>query len=165
VFHYLRLHPKIEIREDWGSRLALTKTAISFLWGHGTVPNLGASASSATFRSLEQPLGALEPRVLEPLNRFLEAAAASGRYVLLFPDGWSVVDGFRNLALSYVAGMWLTRLMAADSKPTREMLVEIIVALDRGQGFDALTNARHRRRVRGLSLPGRLAGLVSWYAQ
>lgn len=164
IFHYLRLHPEARIQEDWRSRLLLTRAVLRFIWGRGAVPNL-AGGFAATFQSLEEPLGPLESRVLEPLNLFLETASVSARYILLLPTGWNVMDGFRNLALSYVAGMWQARLFSTGSKPTREMMVDIVVALDRGQGFEALTNFRQRRRIRALSLPDQLAGLVAWYAQ
>ncbi len=143
----------------------LARATLRFLWGRGAVPTLGSTSALATFEQLEEPLGPLEPRVMAPLNLFLETAAASGRYAVLRRPGWTTIDGFRGLALTYVAGMWLARLLSRESEPTRDMMVDIVVALDRGQGFAPLTNSRHRRRVRGLSQPGQLASLVAWYAQ
>lgn len=165
VFQFLRLHPQVAVRERWRDRLVVAGAAFRFLRGRGRVPNLVGATSQATFESLESPLGPLDPEVLEPLNRFLETATASARYCLLLPRRWGVVDGFRNLAFAYVAGMWLMRLFASDSQPNREMMADIVVALDRGQGFAALTDSRHRRRIRFLAKPGQLPALAAWYAQ
>jgi lysine-N-methylase len=165
AFHLLRLHPAVQLEEAWSDRLMLARATLRFLWGRGAVPTLGSTSALATFEQLEEPLGPLEPRVMAPLNLFLETAGASGRYAVLRRPGWTTVDGFRSLALTYVAGMWLARLLSRESEPTRDMMVDIVVALDRGQGFATLTNSRHRRRVRALSLPGQLASLVAWYAQ
>ena len=143
----------------------LAKATLRFLWGRGGVPTLGSTSVRATFEQLEEPLGPLESRVMAPLNLFLETAAASGRYAVLRRPGWTTVDGFRGLALTYVAGMWMARLLSRESGPSRDMMVDIVVALDRGQGFVPLTNSRHRHRIRGLSQPGQLASLVAWYAQ
>lgn len=165
VFHFLRLHPCAKLRETWRDRLALTTGAWRFLRGRGVIPRLGTAAAPATFESLEEPLGPLDPRIMEPLNLFLETSAASSRYVLLRPSGWNVVDGFRSLALTYAAGMWLARFFSHEAELTRDAMVDIVVALDRGQGFEPLTGSRHRHRIRGLSRPGQLAGLVAWYAR
>ena len=165
VFHFLRLHPAVQLKETWSDRFTLTKAALRFLWGRGVIPDLGSTSTPATFAELEEPLGPLAPTIMAPLNLFLETAAASARYALLRRPGWTTVDGFRALALTYVAGMWLARLLSHNSEPTRDMMVDIVVALDRGQGFEPLTNSRHRRRIRGVSQPGQLASLVTWYAQ
>ena len=165
VFQFLRLHPRVEVRERWRDRLAIAGAAFRFLRGRGNVPNLAGTGARATFESLESPLGPLDAEVQEPLDRFLETATVSARYCLLLPRRWGVVDGFRNLALAYVAGMWLMRLFAADAQPSREMMAEIVVALDRGQGFGALTDSRHRRRIRFLARPGQLPALAAWYAR
>ncbi len=165
IFHFLRLHPDVTLRETWRDRFTLSRAAWRFLRGRGEVPDLGTLSETVTFESLQAPLGPLAPNIAEPLNLFLETAAASSRYAVLRSSGWSVVDGFRALALTYVAGIWLARLFSCESPLTRDEMVNIVVALDRGQGFAPLTNSRHRRRIRGLSQSGQLAGLVAWYAQ
>ncbi len=165
VFHFLRLHPDVQLEESWRDRLALTGGALRFLRGRGRIPTLGGIWGDVSFESVEERLGPLEQRVAEPLDLFVETAAASSRFALLRPPGWRVLDGFRSLALTYAVGMWMTRLLSRESGPTRDMMVGIVVALDRGQGFEPLTNSRHRRRIRGLSQPRQLARLVAWYAQ
>ena len=165
VFHFLRLHPGVRLEETWRDRFLLAGATMRFLRGRGTVPTLGYGEPRTTFEEAEQPLGPLDARIAGPLNLFMETAAASGRYAVLRRPGWTAVDGFRSLALTYAVGLWLTRVLCTESGPTRDLMVDLVVALDRGQGFEPLTSSRHRRRVRGLSLPGQMAGLVAWYAQ
>lgn len=165
AFHFLRLHPRIEFKESWHDRFVLANATIRFLWGRGVIPTFGSSSANTTFEETEQPLGPLEARIMAPLNLFMETAAASARYAVLRRGGWTTVDGFRGLALTYAIGLWLARVYSRESELSRDSMVDIVVALDRGQGFAPLTNSRHRRRIRGLSTPGQLAGLVAWYAQ
>jgi hypothetical protein len=165
AFHFLRLHPDVELKETWRDRFTLARAAFGFLSGRGDVPDLGTVPQPATFESIEEPLGPLPATVAEPLNLFVETAVAASRYALLRSSSWNVVDGFRALALTYAAGLWMARLFSRQSALTRDGMVNIVVALDRGEGFAPLTNARHRRRIRALSHPGQLAGLIAWYAQ
>ncbi len=165
VMEWLRLHPKFVPEESWAERWRMVKAAIAFARGKGPVPLFRLPFAPSTFESLERPLGHLDEAALHPINGFLEALVASLRYAALNRPGWSVVESFRAVALSYAVGMWILRLACGERTPGVEDAVETAMLLDRGQGYAPLLGRRHRWRV-GMMARGReLARLAVWYAR
>jgi hypothetical protein len=79
--------------------------------------------------------------------------------------GWSIVESFRAVALSFAVGTWILRLACAERTPGAEDAVEVAMLLDRGQGYGPLVGRRHRLRVALMSRRRELARLVVWYAR
>jgi lysine-N-methylase len=161
----LRLHPKFVQERSWAERWRVIKAATAFRRGEGTVPVFRLPFAPVTFQSLERPLGHLDEAVLRPMNLFFESLVASLRYAVLNRPGWSIVESFRALALSYAVGTWILRLACAERAPATEDAVEVVMLLDRGQGFGPLVGRWHRLRVAFLSRRRELARLVVWYAR
>jgi lysine-N-methylase len=168
---YVRLHPRFHARGTWRERWRLTWAAWSFVRGRGKLPRLHPTFPDTTFDQLEEPLGRQPPEIYQPFARFVETTALSWSYALSNRAGWSVIESFRALALSYPIGLWLLRWAAAGRQPTVADVLDIITALDRGQGYAPLAGKKHRRRVQLLARldagnqATELARLVAWYGR
>ena len=162
---YVRLHPGDHGRPTWRLRIKLAIAAWSFARGRGKLPKLHPQFPAATFAQLEEPLGRLDPAILEPLSRFYESTAVSWNYALSNRGQWSVIESVRQLALSYAVSLWLLRWKAADRKPNRDDMLPIIAALDRGQGYAPLSGGKQRQRLRLLANDGQLERLVAWFGR
>jgi hypothetical protein len=162
---FVRLHPRFFARPSWRERWRLTWAAFRFVRGRGRLPHLHPSFPAATFEQLEQPLGALDPAISQPLARMIETTAISWSYALANRSGWSLVESVRMLALSYPIALWMLRWVAADRSPTPADIAEIITALDRGQGYAPLSGSKQRRRVQLLARLEDLERLVIWYGR
>ncbi len=165
AFDYLRLHPKIALRESWRERLRLLRRAIAFGRGKGRVPPMHLDFPETTFAELERPLGHLGAEVLQPLGRYFEVAAASKHYALLGRRSWPLVESFRALAASYSVAMWILRLTCGQRPPAVEDVIDAVAAIDRGQGYGPLVGRRHRVRISTLAGSGELPRLLAWYAR
>ena len=165
AMEWLRLHPKFVPEQSWAERWRMVKAAIAFARGKGRVPLFRLPFPPSTFESLQRPLGHLDEAVLRPLAGYFEAMVASLRYAALNRPGWSIVESFRAVALSYAVGMWVLRLACGDRTPGVEDAVEAAMLLDRGQGYAPLLGHRHRWRVAILSRQRELARLAVWYAR
>ena len=165
ALEYLRLHPKFVPERSWRERWRLVRAALVFARGKGPVPLFRLPFPESTFESLEQPLGHLDEPVLRPLNAYFESIVASLRYAALNRPGWSIVESFQFLALSYAVAMWVLRLSSAGRTPTVEDAVEVAMLLDRGQGYGPLLGRWHRFRVAILVRRRELARLAVWYAR
>jgi lysine-N-methylase len=162
---FVRLHPRFIARPSWRERWRLISAAWSFARGRGNVPRLVSVLPETTFEQLEEPLGALDPAVYQPLNRMFETTAVSWSYALANRGGWSIIESARMLALNYPIALWLLRWISAGRKPLETDMTEIITTLDRGQGFAPLAGAKQRRRVRLLAQLEELERLVVWYGR
>ena len=101
ALEYARLHPKFMIESSWRERWRLVVAALAFARGRGPLPAMHDCFPLTTFEALERPLGPLEADVLRPLTAFFEATAASKHYAAPGRPGWSLLDSFRALALTY----------------------------------------------------------------
>jgi lysine-N-methylase len=162
---FVRLHPRFHARLGWGQRWRLAIAAWSFVRGKGKLPKLHPTFPEATFAQLEEPLGRLEPAIYEPFSRFVETTAVSWNYALANRGRWSIVESLRMLALSYPVGLWLLRWASAGRQPTVEDVLDIITALDRGQGYEPITGSKQRRRLNLLASLEELERLVAWYGR
>lgn len=161
----LRLHPELVSGHSWRDRLRWIRSVMAIARAKGQTPQLHPRLPVTSFEALERPLGHLDHEVLGPLHRYLETTATSRAYALMDRKGWSLVDSFRALTLSYSVAMWLLRWLSAEGEPTREQTIMIVGILDRAQAFSWLAGSRHRRRVRSLERMGQLERLVAWYGR
>ncbi len=97
--------------------------------------------------------------MIQPLNRLFETQTLSGQFALL-NTRQSLVDSFRALALTYPIAMWLLRLATGQREPQTQTTVDVVVALQRGEGLAAATRA-----ATALSGTQQLERLVAWYAR
>lgn len=162
---YVRLHPRYHVRPSWGQRLKLATAAWAMVRGRGKLPRLHPRFPEATFEQLEQPLGRLDPALYQPFSRLIETASESWSYCLANRGGWSIVESLRQLALSYPVGLWLLRWASAGRQPSVPDVLDIVTALDRGQGYAPLAGAQQRHRLRVLSTLDELPRLVAWYGR
>jgi len=165
TLEYVRLHPKFVIRESWRERWRLIVAAMAFARGRGRMPRLHPSFPATTFEALERPLGALGQDELRPLTAYFEAVVASRRYAALDRNRWSIVESFRATALAYPVATWLLRLACGDRPIEVDDVIDVVGAIDRGQGYAPLSGLRHRRRVASLARMNELARLVAWYGR
>jgi lysine-N-methylase len=165
LFEYLRLHPDYHARATWNERRRLIRGAIAFVRGKGPLTFAGENFPATTFSALERPMGEVTEDVMRPLNRFYEKDTAAKQYLLLGDTSWTLVDGFRTMAVSHAAAMWLLRLTCGNRKPGLEDVFKVLRTIDRGMGCDCLLGRRHRRRVAFLNRLGELTRLLAWYAR
>jgi len=165
ILEYLRLHPDFIAEYSWGERRRLIAAAFRFGRGTGEVPRFRLPFPPATFQSQERSLGHLGDTVLKPLNSYFETAVVSWRYAMMKRSGWSMIESFYALALSYSVGMWVLRLACTGRDPTVEDVIRVVMMLDRGQTHAQLVGYRHRLRVRALAHNGQLGRLAAWYAR
>ncbi len=166
VAEYLRLHPRFAASESWRERLRLAGAAVAFARGKGPVPRWGDGFPEMTFESVEErKLGHLGTALQRPLQRYFETMAVSQQYAVLSRPGWSLVEKFRALAVAYPAALWMLRYFCGGREPEAGDVIEIITAIDRGQGYGSLVGRQHRRRVSQLAALGELERLVIWYAR
>lgn len=162
---FVRLHPQYRAKPTWSQRWLMVTTAIRMARGSGQLPPLHPQFPPVTFADLEQPLGKIDPAVYVPLTRLIETSSASFLYALAHRGGWSVIDSVRGLAVLFPVGLWLLRWTSHGKEPTVDDMVNIVVALDRGQGFQNLNSSVHRWRLNTLGSQGELERLVVWYAR
>ena len=161
---FARLHPHFRALPSWSQRIQLFNSFFRLVRGGGPLPEIQPPFPQARFEDLEHPLGQLDPSIDFPLTRLLEATSASFMYALTDRKGWSVVASIRGLVTLFPVGLWLLRWVSHSREPTSEDMIQIVVALDRGQGFEPLTGQLHRMRLQMLS-SGELERIVVWYAR
>ena len=76
-----------------------------------------------------------------------------------------MIDSLRGLSVLFPVGLWLLRWVSYGREPQVQDMVNIVVALDRSQGYRSLAGSIHRGRLTMLSASGELERLVAWYAQ
>jgi lysine-N-methylase len=162
---YIRLHPAVRIQNTWAERWKLVRFGMAMLRAIGQVPPVSDRLPQVEFAALEEPLGVLEPEIYRPFARYLETLAASYQYALARRVGWSIVESFHSLALTYPLGLWMMRWVCAGRKPTLQDSADIVTALDRGQGYIPLCGTRQRIRLRLLTNGDDLERAVIWYAR
>jgi lysine-N-methylase len=165
ILEYFRLHPDFVWEYSWRERWRLISAAICFARGTGPVPQFRLPFPPTTFELQERSLGHLSETVLKPYNSYFETAVASWRYTMMKRHGWSMIESFFALALSYSVGMWVLRLACTGREPDVEDVIRVVMMLDRGQTHAPLGGFRHRLRVRALEHNNQLARLAVWYAR
>jgi len=165
LFEYLRLHPDYHARAAWGERWRLIRAAVAFACGKGPLKFVEEYFPATTFESLEQPMGQVAEDLLRPIDRFFEKATTAKQYLLLGDTTWTLVDGFRSMAISHAVAMWLLRLTCGNRDPVLEDVFKVVRTIDRGQGYDGLLGHRHRRRIANLNRLGELSRILVWYAR
>lgn len=161
----LRLHPRLPQTASWGTRLKLPLWAWRMVRGKGELPKLHPSLPVVTFAQLEEPLAKLSPAIIGAIARYFETTSASTQYALADRVGWSIVDSYRQLALLYPLLFWLLRWQTAGRLVEENDVYEMICALDRAQGFAALSGAKQRNRVRTLTRLEQLPAIIAWYGR
>lgn len=162
---YLRLHPLYQVKESWRERLRLTWAAWRFARGTDNVPKLHPDFPDSSFDSLEEPLGHLDQETQRPLNAYFETTAISRQYAIVSRPNWSVIEKFRALALAYPVALWMLRYFCGDGKATANDVIEMVTAIDRGQGHNQLTGPLHRWRVNTMAYTAQLERVAIWYAR
>jgi lysine-N-methylase len=162
---YARLHPRFAAQPGWLARSRIALAGLSFASGRGAVPRLIPSFSATTYSALDRPLGKLGDDVWRPLYAYFAAAASSKQYALLGHRHWSLVESFRALAMSYAVALWLLRWASCDRPATAHDMIEIVTALDRGQGFAPLVGFQHRQRIATLQWLRAIGPLTAWYGR
>lgn len=166
VAEYLRVHPAYHVESAWRERWRLTRAAFGFPLGKGLIPPLHRDFPARSFESLEQrALGPLNVALQQPLNAYYETHAASLQYAILSRPHWSLIEKYRALALTYPVALWMLRYVIGDQAPTEPDIIDMITAVERGQGYGPLVGITHRRRIRNLADLKALEPLVAWYAR
>lgn len=151
---FARLHPEYRPHSKWSQRLRMMDTGWRVFRRRGLTPSMSPAFSRVAFDDLEQPLGQIDSSIDRPLARLIETQSASYLYAMADRQGWSVVDSLRNLAILFPMGLWLLRWASHGRAPLVEDMVNIVVALDRGQGFHSLNRSLHRWRLKILGSQG-----------
>ena len=159
----VRLHPACRHESNWATRWDMAKTSWKCFRGKGKMPVYGDAFPSSTFEVLEQPIGIKQPEIYHPLSRLIETTSESFLYALANRKGWTVTDSIRGLALLFPMGMFLLRWQASNHEPTVEDMLNIVVALDRSQGYQPLCGLQQRMKLSRLGFNGELERLVVWY--
>jgi len=163
---YLRLHPLYIVRESWRERWRMAGAAWSFARGKGNIRRLHPDFPERTFEAIEEhALGHLEEAIQKPLNRYFETTATSNQYVVVSRPGWSVIEKCRALIIAYPVALWMLRYFCGNEPPTVEHVIDMVTAIDRGQGHGPLAGRQHRRRIASLVALGELDRIAVWYAR
>ena len=163
---YLRLQPGFIVRESWSQRLRMAAAAFAFARGRGSIPRLHESYPEASFEQVEtRRLGHIGGSLQEPFVRYFEASAVSRQYAMAGRTGWSLIEKYRALATAYPVAMWTLRYFCQGESPTVQQVIDMITAVDRGQGYGPLGGRQHRRRISHLTQLDALDRLVIWYAR
>lgn len=162
---YARCHPNIGDRPPLWLRWSLFWSAVRIARGRGVMPKIHPDLPETTFADLERPLGNLSVEVTTPILNYFMAMAASAQYCGAGRFGWSIVDGFRAMALAYPVALWLLRWLATGRETTAQDANEVVQILDRSHFYPLLCGYRHRTRLNVLAQTGQLERLVVWYAR
>ncbi len=160
-----RFHPRCRLQANWTTRGKMVIAAWKALRGSGNTPDIDQVYPRVPLPDLEKPTGPLPPEVYLPLSRFLESNAESYLYAIADRRGWPLIESLRGLALRFPVGLWLLKWIAAGRQPTVEDMANVVVALDRSQGYGLHTGARQRGRLNLLATNEELERLVIWYAR
>ena len=157
--HYIRTLPSFPVCSRWRDRWRLVWLSARFARGKGKVPAIHPEFPITTFAHLERPLGPLSTAVTLPLNRFFETHVTSQAYAVV-GHRRSLVTSYRALVLAYPMALWLLRLAVGEREPSATDVIDMVVALERGQGTAALA-----RCANTMSSTQQLERLVAWYAR
>ena len=163
---YLRLHPLYIVRESWRQRWRMAMAAWGFARGKGNVTRLHSDFPERTFEAIEEhALGHTEEGIQRPLNRYFETTAVSKQYAVVSRPGWSVIEKYRALVIAYPIALWMLRYFCGEEPPTVNHVINMVTAIDRGQGHGPLAGRQHRRRIASLATLGELDRIAVWYAR
>ncbi len=180
ALEWIRLHPRFGMEGSLRARIQLVGWAAKMAWGRGKLPRIHPQLPPATFDMLEKPLDPLEAQAYQQLARYFETTTASAQFALANRHRWSIVESYRQLALMHPLALWLLRWtrvknrqgdsQAADGMMQNESLatdnlLDLIVAIDRAQGYEGFAGRRQRSRLKSLARLGQLPVLVAWYGR
>jgi lysine-N-methylase len=157
--HYIRSHPGFPSTGQWRERWWMMWISARFVRGKGPVPLIHPEFPATTFQMLERPLGPLAEDVSRPLVRYFETHAISKQYAVMGGKR-SLVETYRALVLTYPVALWLLRWAIGQRNTTLNDVVNIVVALERGQGMTALVGS-----ASAMANSQQLQRLVAWYAR
>ncbi len=157
--HFARSFPGFPQGSSWGAWWRLLRSSAHFVRGQGNPGELHPAFAAQSFEDLQRPLGALPEEVSRPLTQLFETQAISHQYALISTRE-SLIQSYRTLALSYAMAMWLLRLVVGSRAPQYEDVVQVVVALQRGEGLRAAVRA-----ASVMSDTQQLERLVAWYAR
>ncbi len=160
-----RLHPHCRHRSTWSARIELMRTALKIVRGTGATPIIDRTFPQTTMEQIEKPTGPLPPEVYKPLTRFLETTSSSAMFALADRQGWTLIESIRGLAMLFPVGLWLARWLASGRQPNAQDMLNVVVALDRSQGYAPLTGGLHRLRLSTLSVHDQIERLIVWAAR
>lgn len=162
---YVRFHPNLGDRPGWRKRLSLLRAAWQFARGKGVVPRVHPDLPETTFAQLEEPIGSIPPKAMEPLDNYLMALVSSWQFCGAGRSGWTIVDGYRAAAFAYTVGRWMFRWLASDHPLSVEDGIQTVCILDRSHYYPLLSGASHRKRLSLLSRLEEGPALLAWYAR
>jgi lysine-N-methylase len=162
---YVRFHPNMGDRPTWGQRIGLFFAALRIVRGQGQVPRIHPDFPLARFEDLQQPLGPLPAAVMAPLERYFQAMVGALHYCGGGRFGWSLLDGFRALALTFPVAMWTLRWLSHGRAPTEQDMLHTVSILDRSHYYPLLAGSRHRKRLAALATLEDFEKLLLWYAR
>lgn len=168
-----------------GDRLRYFSHGLRFTLGRGKVPWLGdpnslrtafmerANAPSATndpkFAELENVFPGATIEIDELLTRYMRVKLQGMHFFGPAYYDYSVIDGFRSLALMLPATIWVARLRAAREGRSELLLRDVQAALatvDHNFGYSpALGLMGARRRIQQLSQLHQITVLCQWYGE
>lgn len=115
-------------------------------------------------RSVRLKAARIDRRGINDLQDKLWKNAAIAIHVGTDANKRSLVASYRSLALLYPIGLWLLRLAIGDREPTAtdvvNIVVNIVVALERGQGLTGLPRA-----ATAMANTQQLERVIAWYAR
>jgi lysine-N-methylase len=161
---YARLHPELPYQRSVGERLRLMSTGWRIYRGLA-LHTMSPPFADVPLNLLDKPLGQIDPAIDRLLSRHLETLASSYLYAFADRQRWSLLESIVGLCSLFPVGLWLLRWIAHGRQPTCEDMVSVIVALDRGQGFTALSSRLQAWRLNVMAANGDLQRLAISYAQ
>ncbi len=167
-----------------GDRLGYLAHGLRFTLGRGRVPWLGdpnsvrtafmeranapAASRQPVFAELETVFRGPATEIDELLTRYVRVKLQGMHFFGAAFYEYSVIDGFRSLALMLPATIWVARLRAAREGRTELLLRDVqasLATVDHNFGYSpALGLSGARRRVQQLAQLQQMAVLCQWYA-
>ncbi len=163
-------------------RLALFGEGLRYTLGRGRVPDVVDPVSvrvafsrkshdtpgRPAFRDLETPFNGRNREFDEMFARYFRVKVQGIHFCGSAYYDYSVIDGFRSLALMYPASLWVARLRAAgDGRDTLTLqdVQAALATLDHNFGYSpALGLKSSGRRIRQLSRLRQITALCGWYS-
>ena len=163
-------------------RLALFGQGLRYTLGRGRVPEVDDPVSvrvafsqkgqdtpgRPTFRDLETGFNGRNREFDEMFARYFRVKVQGIHFCGSAYYDYSVIDGFRSLALMYPATLWVARLRAAgDGRDTLTLhdVQAALTTLDHNFGYSPVLGLKSsRRRIRQLSRLRQITALCGWYS-
>ncbi len=163
-------------------RLTLFGQGLRFTLGRGRVPDVVDPVSvrvafsqrehgvrgRPAFRELETGFSGRNREFDELFARYFRVKVQGIHFCGSAYYDYSVMDGFRSLALMYPATLWVARLRAASDGRDTLCLQDVqaaLTTLDHNFGYSPVLGLKSsRRRIRQLSQLQQITALCGWYS-